>query len=102
VRVIIYRDYGTLTTKIIFVEKQLDKRFVHNLYTQQMQEIKDCEEIPDEFIMKVPDHLSLIFLKKFAEAIDEQGIKTDMDAKIEGTLEATKYHLEDLRKLLKL
>jgi len=27
---------------------------------------------------------------------------TSKDAKIEGTLEATRYHLEDLRKLLKL
>jgi hypothetical protein len=42
------------------------------------------------------------FLKSIAQALDESGVKTDMDAKIEGTLEATRFHLEDLRKLLKL
>ena len=42
------------------------------------------------------------FLNALAEALDEKGIKTDKDAKIEGTLGATRYHLEDLRKLLKL
>jgi hypothetical protein len=42
------------------------------------------------------------FFQGLAEALDAQGIKTDKDAKIQGTLEATKYHLEDLRTLLKL
>lgn len=36
-------------------------------------------------------------LQAFAEALDEKGVKTDKDAKIEGTLEATRYHLEDMR-----
>ena len=42
------------------------------------------------------------FLRAFAEALDEKGIRTDKDARIEGNLEATRYHLEDLRTLLKL
>lgn len=42
------------------------------------------------------------FLQAFADALDKDGIKTDKDAKIEGTLTATRYHLEDLRSLLKL
>lgn len=42
------------------------------------------------------------FLEVLAEALDKKNIKTDKDAKIQGTLEAQKYHLEDLRKLLKL
>ena len=41
-------------------------------------------------------------LKSLAEQLDKQGIKTDSDATIQGTLQATKYHLEDLRKLLKI
>ena len=41
-------------------------------------------------------------LKELAEAIDKQGVKTDQDAKTEGLLQATKYHLEDMRTLLKL
>ena len=42
------------------------------------------------------------FLKACAEELSRQGIKTDNDHKIEGKLEATKYHLEDLRFMLKL
>ena len=42
------------------------------------------------------------FLKACAEELSRQGIKTDNDHKIEGQLEATKYHLEDLRAMLKL
>ena len=41
-------------------------------------------------------------LKELAEAIDRQGVKTDQDAKTEGLLEATKYHLEDLRRIMKI
>lgn len=40
--------------------------------------------------------------KGLAEALDNSGIKTDSTHKLEGTLNATKYHLEDLRQMLKL
>lgn len=46
--------------------------------------------------------INSLTLQSLAEALDEQNIKTDKDAKIQGTLEASRYHLEDLRKLLKL
>ena len=42
------------------------------------------------------------FLKACAEELARQGVKTDNDHKIEGQLESTRYHLEDLRSLLKL
>ena len=41
-------------------------------------------------------------LQSLAEELDKMNVKTDKDAKIQGTLEATRYHLEDLRRLLKL
>ena len=52
--------------------------------------------------MKLNNIIAQDFLQGLAEALDKQGIKTDKDAKIQGTLDATRYHLEDLRKLLKL
>ena len=42
------------------------------------------------------------FLRGLAEVLDGQDIKTDKDEKIAGTLEATRYHLEDLRWLEKI
>lgn len=38
-------------------------------------------------------------LQSIAEAFSNFGIKTSNDHKIEGTLEATKYHLEDMRQI---
>lgn len=52
----------------------------------------------DDATLKLPRSL----LQAFANALAEEGIKTDNDHKIQGTLEATKYHLSDLRTLLKL
>ena len=42
------------------------------------------------------------FLKSWVEAITKEGIKPEADSKLEGKIEAISYHLEDLRKLLKL
>jgi len=39
-------------------------------------------------------------LQALTSAIAEHGHKPDSQAKIEGVLEATKYHLEDVRKLV--
>jgi len=47
-------------------------------------------------------YLDSDMLKPLAEALDNIGIRTDKDAKIEGKFEAQNYHLEDLRRLLKL
>lgn len=41
-------------------------------------------------------------LQAFANSLASKGIKTTNDSKNEGLLEATKYHLEDMRTLLKL
>lgn len=39
------------------------------------------------------------FLQKIAAAISNRGIRTDTESKLEGELEATKKHLEDMRTL---
>lgn len=76
--------------------------FALNLYTGESKLLKPYEEIPKEFLIRISDYIAHEFFLALAEALDKQGIKTDKDAKIQGTLEATRYHLEDLRKLLKL
>ena len=40
------------------------------------------------------------FLESFANAIRETGVAPESEAKLSATLEATKYHLEDMRKLV--
>ena len=43
--------------------------------------------------LRIPGRESVQFLKSIAEALDQNGTKTDDDHKIAGTLEATKFHL---------
>ena len=51
--------------------------------------------------LEIPDYDGN-FLTNLAEELDKRDIKTDKDAKIQGILEATRFHLMDLRELLKL
>lgn len=91
------------SVSVAFTEKEHDKVFACNFYTGERKEIDlNVGEIPEKFILKIPGFLADSFFKSFAEVLDKQGVKTDNDAKIQGTLDATKYHLEDLRTLLKI
>ena len=101
-KIIIYQNHRKRETEVIVIKEGLNRDIVYNLYTGISQELKPGEEIPEEFTMKIPQQIVGPFFKAFAEELDKQGIKTEMDAKIEGKLEATVYHLEDLRQLLKL
>lgn len=59
------------------------------------------EEV-SEPTLRLGEYYAHELLQALAEGFDSIGIRTDKDAKIEGTLGATRYHLEDLRSLLKL
>jgi len=48
----------------------------------------------------IPHGLASKFLKAALKAIEREGIKSKSTATMEGLLEATKYHLEDMRKII--
>ncbi len=52
--------------------------------------------------MRLDGRTARAFFKAFAETLSNDGIETEKDARLKGTLDAQKYHLEDLRKLLNL
>lgn len=58
------------------------------------------DSIKPTFILSGVDGKAMMFA--LAEALEDEGIKTSNDFKAQGLLEATKYHLEDMRTLLKL
>lgn len=62
-------------------------------------ELKECK-IPPEPTFRFRGIEKTEFLKAMADAIAEIGIKTDSDFKIQGKLEATEKHLEDMRRLI--
>ena len=52
--------------------------------------------------LTLPEMMAKELFSGLAQALDKQGYKTESNSKLEGLLEATKYHLEDLRKIAKL
>lgn len=84
-------------TYISFISEVNGKRSIAKPIKLEFEEIKEGESI--EHTLKIHNNFSKPFLKAMAEALDKQGIKTENDHKLQGILEATKYHLEDMRKL---
>lgn len=100
-KVSIYRVPWNGTIGIMFWEERQGK-----IYAAKPCELV-MEEVPDGAFENRPtltlSHFySDAFLKALAEELDRINIKTDNDAKLQGTLEAIRAHLADLRKLLKL
>jgi len=90
--------------ELFIFEERGDGKFSVALPTQLTFKTMADEEVAQiiEPSLKLPGNIGRALLQAFAEALDKDGIKTDKDAKLQGTIEATKYHLEDLRTLLKL
>jgi len=99
-RLHIYQDPMFGGVSLVFFEDRGIKRFISKPIKLEMEEYEEGADYKPTII--IPRHYSQEFLKNLAEELDYKGVKTDNDAKIKGTLDATKFHLEDLRKLLKL
>lgn len=87
--------------EIVFWERRGDK-----IAVVEPMELKFTETAEGAFLtqpsLRIPYHMAPGFFKALAEVMDKEGIKTENDHKIQGLLEATKFHLQDMRKLLKL
>jgi hypothetical protein len=86
-RVFVYRDIGANATEVL---------------TQDglTEEITGFDEIKPIFTLSY--RLAQQVLSGLADAVSRHGITPKREATIEGELTATKYHLEDLRHLLKI
>ena len=100
IKISIRRSWDFSGIEIVFWEERNGK-----IYAVKPMELI-FEEYPEGTVekpsLRIPHFIADEFLKSLAEVLDGEGIKTDKDAKIQGTLEATRYHLEDLRKMLKI
>ena len=99
-KVRIYFDPLTHNVNIGFIETRNGKDYIAKPVDLEFEEMHPDLDVKPT--LRIPSFQAMEFMKALAEALDKQEIKTDKDAKIEGTLDATRYHLEDLRKLLKL
>ena len=95
-----YTNPTRLGIEMLIINEQNGKHYIAkpiNLVFEEYELGKDVEPT-----LRLHELSAQEFMQAMAEALDEQGVKTDKDAKIQGTLEATKYHLEDLRFMLKI
>lgn len=100
----VYLDYSdySLELKLWIVDDQSERRKLLN-YKDGIWIATDIENgVQGEPSLILPGRLGEEVMQAMAEAFSKRGIKTENDHKIQGTLEATKYHLEDLRKILKI
>ena len=88
--------------EILIIEKFPDGRRAVALPVKLEMKVIELGAMVTEPTLRLNGGLADSFLKAMANGLDEYGIKTDQDAKLQGTLEATRYHLSDLRKILKI
>lgn len=93
-------DWQRKSVKVYMFEDGSRARSFYTKGGEEVRTVADGEILKDEDIIfaRIPEDA----LQAFAEALSERGIKTDNDHKIAGTLEATKYHLENMRKIAKV
>ena len=94
-----FNDARNDRTEFLFCEVRNGKLFIAKpIEPLEFHEHEEFKIIDPTFT--VSNLQAIPMLQAFAETLDKQGIKTDKDAKIQGTLEATNKHLEDMRKLV--
>lgn len=83
----------------LYLQKRTDQGIMFVIESGKTKTIKKGEQF------KIADQLHFAFfeddqqLQVIADAISKRGIKDQNDHKNEGLLEATKYHLEDMRRI---
>lgn len=107
VEVKVVERYDSRHIEIWVIEYQSSKilnySFKDNqLYVTEMQEL----EIPApgtkiEPFLVLPTHFAMGLIKQLSEYNSKQGIKTKDESLLEGKLEATGKHLEDMREFAK-
>ncbi|MCR4307095.1 MAG: hypothetical protein NUV80_00885 [Candidatus Berkelbacteria bacterium] len=99
-KIIFYTNPARIGVDMLILDEQNGKKYLAKPMKIVFEEYEYSVDV--EPTLRLPDMNAQEFMRAMAEALDEQGVKTDKDSKIAGTLDATKYHLEDLRSLLKL
>jgi len=83
---------------IAVVDERNGKRYLAKPVELEFEEMEEEKDYLPTF--QLPRMMGEMFLQAFAEALDEVNVKTEKDAKIAGVLEATRLHLEDMRRLV--
>ncbi len=99
-KVKIYHEEPFNELRIILYEENNGKKYIVKPMKMVVEEYREGQYT--EPSLRISGATATEFMQEMANEIKTQGIRTDIDKINEGSLVATKYHLEDLRKLLKL
>lgn len=97
-KVRIYTNPWDTTTNIALLVQKSGQWMIAKPVTFEFTPVKEGEQNPAT--MSFAPELATEFLNAMSKALDDRGIKPDSVAKVEGRLEATRHHLEDIRSLL--
>ena len=76
--------------ELYFMEERNGRLSIAKPINLEMEEYKEGSLLQPTLYLR--GELAHDFLQTLAEELDNKGIKTDKDAKIAGTLDATRYH----------
>jgi len=100
VKVHVYRDPASGAIALSFVKSDGGQRYIAKPIVFEWQPLTEGQLTQPT--LTLPNWEGEEILHKLADQLDSFGVKTDTDHRIAGTLEATRAHLADLRKLLKI
>lgn len=100
-KVYAYFAIESLGYDIMFVDDRPDGRYVAKPMRLEWEKHEPGSRVVEPSL-HFPDRTASVIMKALAEALSEQGLKPDADAKMVGQLQAQHSHLQDLRMLLKL
>ncbi len=91
------REMGYLNTAITFVHRRGSDIYLAKPVDLIFERTEEGAPIDPTF--KLPMDFRKPLFKALEEALRRDGIKPESESKLEGQLQATKYHLEDMRVL---
>lgn len=97
-KVRIYSNPWNSVTNIAFLVQRNGQWHIAKPVKLEFEPIKEGDETPAT--MMLAPEVATEFLNSLSQALDDRGIKPANDHKLAGQLEATKFHLEDMRGLL--
>lgn len=94
-----YSDFGgTLDFYIFSVDKNGDRRICTSIEPMTFQPYNETADTKPT--MSLNRYITKPFLQAMADALDKIGVRATGKPVLENELTATKYHLEDMRKLV--
>ena len=98
----VWTNWSTGETIIDMVDITPSKAYVIGQKNGKLirQEVDELGQSPKKLyhLLVIPQRMSLIFFKEMADYLSGQNIKTENENLMQGKLQATEKHLEDMRK----